>query len=325
MTLLDSITPPGYLLEFLFKAFILFKIIQFLYFLYKCLLRKRKDLVARYGKDSYVLITGATEGIGRSFATSFARLGFNLILVSRNQSKLEKARSELHSEFSKSIKIEIIPFDFEAKNTVRHYDQTFKELTSKFDVSVLVNNVGYSLEKRLRCTEELGEIIKHVNINILPQALLSKMFSDRLESRAHRSAIISLSSINGIDPYPNNSLYAACKAFNDFLSIGMFGEYGYEKSNIDFLTVRPFYVESNMSKMKADFYNVISAQQCTESVLNDLGYELTTFGHLSHKVQGYLLMRLPELVKRYIYEDARLQEEKIARERQEEELNRKDK
>ncbi len=43
----------------------------------------------RYGKDSWAVVTGCTEGIGKALALELARRGFNLVLIGRNKSKLE--------------------------------------------------------------------------------------------------------------------------------------------------------------------------------------------------------------------------------------------
>jgi len=67
----------------------------------------------RYG--SWAMVTGATEGIGRAFAHELAKHGFNLILVSRNLSKLESVSDDFQQEFP-HIKIKIIPFDFSSGN-----------------------------------------------------------------------------------------------------------------------------------------------------------------------------------------------------------------
>ena len=42
----------------------------------------------KYGKGSWALITGCTEGIGKAFCFELAALGFKLVMVSRNEKKL---------------------------------------------------------------------------------------------------------------------------------------------------------------------------------------------------------------------------------------------
>lgn len=49
----------------------------------------------RYGKDTWAVVTGATDGIGKAMAQELARRGFNLVLVSRSIDKLNSVAKEL--------------------------------------------------------------------------------------------------------------------------------------------------------------------------------------------------------------------------------------
>lgn len=46
-------------------------------------MRKRKNLIKRYGSKSWVFITGSSDGIGKALAISLAKIGFNIILSAR--------------------------------------------------------------------------------------------------------------------------------------------------------------------------------------------------------------------------------------------------
>ena len=56
---------------------------------------RRSDLAERYGKGSWALITGASDGIGKAYAFELAREGFNIILMARNREKTEAVVREL--------------------------------------------------------------------------------------------------------------------------------------------------------------------------------------------------------------------------------------
>ena len=99
------------------KVFLISIIIKSLYVYYRKFLRKPYNLLERYGKDSYVLVTGATDGIGKEFCNQFAKLGFNLILISRNLNKLNQVSSEFKSKYP-NLKTEIIEFDFNKKTSI---------------------------------------------------------------------------------------------------------------------------------------------------------------------------------------------------------------
>jgi 17beta-estradiol 17-dehydrogenase / very-long-chain 3-oxoacyl-CoA reductase len=71
------------------------KILQFIFECYYCykrqFTRKPLDLLERYGgKGTWAAVTGASDGIGAEFCKHLARLGFNIVLISRTESKLKE-------------------------------------------------------------------------------------------------------------------------------------------------------------------------------------------------------------------------------------------
>jgi|LakMenE18May11ns_1017448.scaffolds.fasta_scaffold9318157_1 shikimate 5-dehydrogenase len=63
--------------------------------LHSAISRRRVDFKRRYGRNSWALVTGSSDGIGKGIAFSLAKEGFNIILSARTESKLEGARNEL--------------------------------------------------------------------------------------------------------------------------------------------------------------------------------------------------------------------------------------
>ena len=57
------------------------------------LIRKEEDFVKRYGK--WAVVTGCTQGIGRSYVDELAERGMNLVLISRNKQKLSELEEHL--------------------------------------------------------------------------------------------------------------------------------------------------------------------------------------------------------------------------------------
>lgn len=100
---------------------------------------------------------------------------------------------------------------------------------------------------------------------MLPYAMLARFIIPVMLERNTRSGIIFVSSL-GIEMSctPINAIYMATKAFDDSLSRGLAYEF---ESKIDIMSLKPGYVESNMSKMKKGL-EAISAKESASSALN---------------------------------------------------------
>lgn len=58
--------------------------------IYRHFLRPRRNLAARYGANSWALVTGASDGIGEALCHELAKAGFNIILLARTELKLHQ-------------------------------------------------------------------------------------------------------------------------------------------------------------------------------------------------------------------------------------------
>jgi len=280
-------------LHIIIVTLIFWIIYKILSIIYKTFIRKPFNLLERYGSDSWVLVTGATDGIGKEFCEQFAKLGFNIILVSRNEEKLQITKNEIIQKYP-NVKAIHIQFDFSKQTHTEDFDKTFRGLSDQYDISVLINNVGFAVGLPFKYIET-KQISEMVNINCMSQPLLTSIFIKGLISRKNRSAVIDLSSISSLMPIPKLSVYAATKVFNNYVTRALAEELKGE--NIDFLSVKPAFVASNMSQKKADGYYVITPEQCVTGVLRDLGHETETFGHWTHKLQGFFFRMMYVFIK----------------------------
>ena len=90
------------------------------------------------------LITGATKGIGRSTAQTFARAGWNLILLGRDIQKLQDLKNQLSNS---GVQINILAFDLSQSDNVDQYlNQCIKSYGCP---TVVINNAGFAFNGEL--------------------------------------------------------------------------------------------------------------------------------------------------------------------------------
>jgi len=254
------------------------------------------NLISRYGVDSWALVTGASDGIGKEFALQLARRGFNIVLVARNEEKLSAVRTEITTLYP-NIRVRIVIADFSNCAEEGFFERIERE-TNDLDISILLNNVGDA------CIEEYHlvpyeKIRNVVLLNCLSQALMTRVFLPRLIARTTnriRSAILDVSSMASEQPRPYLQLYAATKTFSLFLSEGL----AHEHPNLDIISLKPGFIATKMIGNKKLDMKVCTSEQFVASSLRYLGKTRATNGHWKHQYLSTFLGALPEsmLIKR---------------------------
>lgn len=202
---------------------------------YRHFIRQPHNLTHRYGSNSWAMITGGSDGIGKGYAHQLARQGFNIYLIARKESKLQDLCNELEEQYG--VKTSYMCKDFSKAYQEDFFNDLFED-TLKHDVSVLVNNVGMISMKAL--PDETSERVRDViTANTYPQAMLSQEYIRRMKKRSNKSAIISLSSFSGGKPISVCPIYSCTKGYNDYLSRALNHEFKQEIdiSNICNLTL----------------------------------------------------------------------------------------
>lgn len=89
------------------------------------------------------LVTGPTAGIGRGFAEAFARKGFDLVLVARNEERLRALAEELGVAFG--VACEVLPADLSDRSDIDRVAARLADADRPVDA--LVNNAGFGLNR----------------------------------------------------------------------------------------------------------------------------------------------------------------------------------
>lgn len=157
-------------------------------------------------KSKYVLVTGATSGIGYELAKLFAKDGYNLVIVARNHDELKNKEKEL-----RTFGVDVIST---SKNLCQSSDvyALYAELRlNGISPEILVNDAGQGYYGKFQDTDIYREI-DMVNLNIVSVMILTKLFlKDRLAKGSGK--ILNLSSIASKAPGPWHSVYHGTKAF----------------------------------------------------------------------------------------------------------------
>jgi len=158
-------------------------------------------------KLNTALITGSSEGIGRSFAEIYAKNGHDLVLVARNKIKLEEFAQELKEKYAVAVEVfaaDLIPVDAAKK--------LFEAITEReIKIDILVNNAGMMQVEKLSESDpqKLNNLLQ---LNIQSLVNMTQQFINPMISRA-QGKVVNVGSIASFMPTPNFAAYGASKAF----------------------------------------------------------------------------------------------------------------
>ena len=161
-----------------------------------------------------VLITGASTGIGAVYAARFAQRGHDLVLVARDQARLDALAARLRDEHK--VSIEIIPADLTQLDDLTRVETRLRDDAR---IGILVNNAGAALSGRF-IDQSTDSVAQLVALNTTALVRLASAIAPRL-AKAGDGAIINIGSVVGLAPEFGMSVYGATKAFVLFLSQGL--------------------------------------------------------------------------------------------------------
>ena len=164
---------------------------------------------------STALITGATSGIGLTFARTLARRGHDLVLVARDRERLELVASELRGH---RVEVEVISADLTERDQLAVVEQRLRERP----VEILVNNAGFGVPQRFSA----GDLeVEQQMLDVLVTAVMRLTHAALPGMIARGSgAVLNVSSVAG---WITGGTYSASKAwvtvFSESLSLELAG------------------------------------------------------------------------------------------------------
>ena len=195
-----------------------------------------------------ILITGASSGIGKDMAKVLAKKENEIIIIARDENKLNQTKKELEE---KGAKVKSIVADLSN-------EENCKEIYKKVpDIDILINNAGFgdcgnftktSLEKELNM----------IKTNIIAYHILTKLYLTDMKAK-NQGKILNVASIAGFMPGPLMATYYATKNYVVKLSEAIREELKKEKSNVQISILCPGPVETNFNKIANVKFNLREA------------------------------------------------------------------
>jgi hypothetical protein len=153
----------------------------------------------------YTIITGASEGIGRGFATALAANGHNLVIVARNGERLRDLAAALQAEHRVDIRV------VEQDLAIPGAAEAIRDAVDDLPIDCLINNAGFQVAIGPFAQGDAAAVRTMIAVNIVAPTDLTYLMLPAI--RATGGAIINVASHAAFQPVPYMSAYAATKAY----------------------------------------------------------------------------------------------------------------
>lgn len=176
------------------------------------------------------LVTGASQGIGRSLAEEFAAHRHNILMVARDGERLRLVADDIRSRFD--VDVHCLALDVmqpDAPNEILDYARA-----SRLNIDTLVLNAAVWSEGTIQKLP-VGTLGQVVNANIVSVCELAKAVLPSMIDRKNGD-ILFVGSLAGNVPSPNNAIYSATKAFLKSFALSLRAECAPDGVNVSLLT-----------------------------------------------------------------------------------------
>lgn len=153
------------------------------------------------------LITGASAGIGESFARQLAAVGCNLVLVARREERLQALKQELEQQYP--ISVEVLTQDLSVPGSAQQLFQRTQALPRPVDL--LINNAGFARHGNFTDVA-LDVHSRMIALMVTTLTELTWLYANDMKQRGG-GHILLVSSLLGFLPGPGFASYAGSKAF----------------------------------------------------------------------------------------------------------------
>jgi short-subunit dehydrogenase len=157
--------------------------------------------------NNWVLVTGASSGLGAEMAMQLARdYGANLVLMARREDKLTSLKSQLEKDFG--VQCKVITADLSKR---ANYADVFNSL-SELDIHAAVLNAGITY-----FDEDMGydwqDFQNMLDTNVSSVVYFTRAFCKYFDATNKEGSVLVVGSVAGLVPVPYQASYSSTKAF----------------------------------------------------------------------------------------------------------------
>lgn len=161
------------------------------------------------------LVTGATAGIGASFARFLASKGYDLVLVARDEARLQESAQMLKAEFG--VTSEILRADLASTQELKLVEDRIKSATNPIDV--LINNAGFGIKESFLLSDEDAE---QQLLDVLVKTPMRLMHAVLPAMKSRNTGIII--NVSSVAAWVAGGTYSAAKSYLTVLSESLHAE-----------------------------------------------------------------------------------------------------
>jgi hypothetical protein len=166
-----------------------------------------------------VLITGASTGIGATYADRFAKRGHDLVLVARDAARLKALAERLHQE--SGVAVDVLKADLTVSVELAAVEARLRDDAR---IGILVNNAGTAIPGGF-LDQSAQMVTDLISLNVTSLTRLATAVAPRLVAQGG-GAIVNIGSVLGLAPELGMTVYGATKAFVQLFSQGLSLELG---------------------------------------------------------------------------------------------------
>nr|BAN40222.1 estradiol 17-beta-dehydrogenase, putative [Entamoeba invadens] len=245
------------------------------------------------GTETYAIVTGAAGGVGKGFTEKLAKEGFNLIVIDRDEKALNEVAKVIEEKYKVKVVVKVLDLIAMERGDETAWTKFIEEITP-LDIGVLVNNVGMCQYLPGNYdTVALKDVRNMITLNISSMLTLTHYVIPLMLKRQQKGLIIGMSSSTSFMPFPMFQIYSSTKAFvrqfHDSINIEYAGK-------IDAISYAPWYVATEMTKIREKAIYVLSPQEFVEESFKHIGFETHIDPYWFHYLMDFGAWAIPTAI-----------------------------